>query len=122
MVDPKDPELRIAKLLDPGTNHLITERDKSGMLAARGKIKGNEVVVFASDPTVQGGALGPEGYLPRTRGAPSPNPRHPRPHHRDHRSARFSGPARAAGQPDLRRYRGRIRSAARACCPLARRR
>ena len=61
MTDPKDPELRIAKLLDPGTNHLITERDKSGMLAARGKIKGNEVVVFASDPTVQGGALGPEG-------------------------------------------------------------
>ena len=57
MTDPKDPELRIAKLLDPGTNHLITQRDQSGMLAARGKIKGNEVVVFASDPTVQGGAL-----------------------------------------------------------------
>ena len=31
------------------------------MLAARGQIKGNEVVVFASDPTIQGGALGPEG-------------------------------------------------------------
>ncbi|MEY4421847.1 MAG: hypothetical protein RL581_385 [Actinomycetota bacterium] len=61
MTDPKDPELRIAKLVDAGTNHLITERDQSGMLAARGKIKGNEVVVFASDPTVQGGALGPEG-------------------------------------------------------------
>ena len=61
MTDPKDPELRIAKLLDPGTNHLITQRDQSGMLAARGKIKGNEVVVFASDPTVQGGALGPDG-------------------------------------------------------------
>ena len=61
MIDPKDPELRIAKLLDPGTNHLITERDNSGMLAARGKIKGNEVVVFASDPTVQGGALGTDG-------------------------------------------------------------
>lgn len=61
MTDPKDPELRIARLLDAGTNHLITERDKSGMLAARGTIKGNEVVVFASDPTVQGGALGPDG-------------------------------------------------------------
>ena len=57
MIDPKDPELRIAKLLDPGTNHLITEHDKSGMLAARGKIKGNEVVVFASDPNVQGGGV-----------------------------------------------------------------
>jgi acetyl-CoA/propionyl-CoA carboxylase carboxyl transferase subunit len=61
MTDLKDPELRIAKLVDAGTNHLITERDQSGMLAARGKIKGNDVVVFASDPTVQGGALGPEG-------------------------------------------------------------
>ena len=66
MTDPKDPELRIAKLLDPGTNHLITERDQSGMLAARGKIKGNEVVVFASDPTVQGGALGPDGAKVRS--------------------------------------------------------
>ena len=45
MEDSKDPELRIAKLLDPGTNHLITERDQSGMLAARGKIKGNEVIL-----------------------------------------------------------------------------
>ncbi len=35
MTDPKDPELRIAKLVDAGTNHLITERDQSGRLAAR---------------------------------------------------------------------------------------
>jgi acetyl-CoA/propionyl-CoA carboxylase carboxyl transferase subunit len=61
MLDPKDPELRIAKLLDAGTKKLITSRDASGVLAARGKIKGNDVVVFSSDPTVQGGALGPEG-------------------------------------------------------------
>ncbi|MFM8921165.1 MAG: acyl-CoA carboxylase subunit beta [Candidatus Nanopelagicaceae bacterium] len=61
MPDSKDPELRISKLLDGGTCQLITKRDKSGMLAASGKIKGNDVIVFASDPTVQGGALGPEG-------------------------------------------------------------
>ena len=61
MIDPKDPELRIKKLLDPGTYTLITSRDQSGMLAARGEIKGNQVVVFASDPTVQGGALGADG-------------------------------------------------------------
>lgn len=61
MSDSKDPELRISKLLDGGTCQLITKRDKSGMLAASGKIKGNDVIVFASDPTVQGGALGPEG-------------------------------------------------------------
>lgn len=61
MPDSKDPELRISKLLDGGTCQLITKRDKSGMLAASGKVKGNDVIVFASDPTVQGGALGPEG-------------------------------------------------------------
>ena len=61
MTDPKDPELRIKKLLDPGTSSLISSRDQSGMLAARGSIKGNPVIVFASDPTVQGGALGADG-------------------------------------------------------------
>ena len=61
MLDLRDPELRISKLLDAQTIQLITPRDKSGMIAARGKVKGNEVVVFASDPTIQGGALGPEG-------------------------------------------------------------
>ena len=61
MCDPKDPELRITKLLDSDTCTLITSRDQSGMLAARGEIKGNQVIVFASDPTVQGGALGADG-------------------------------------------------------------
>ena len=61
MTDPKDPELRIKKLLDPGTSSLISSHDQSGMLASRGSIKGNPVIVFASDPTVQGGALGADG-------------------------------------------------------------
>ena len=61
MSDTRDPAWRIAHLLDPGTSTLISEQDKSGVLAATGKIKGSDVVVFASDPNVQGGALGPEG-------------------------------------------------------------
>lgn len=61
MIDPKDPELRISKLMDNEKFNLITPRDKSGVVAATGKIKGNKVVVFASDPSIQGGALGPEG-------------------------------------------------------------
>ena len=61
MSDTRDPEWRINHLLDPGTTKLISEKDKSGVLAATGQIKGNDVVVFASDPNVQGGALGPEG-------------------------------------------------------------
>ena len=61
MSDTRDPEWRINHLLDPGTTKLISEKDKSGVLAATGQIKGNDVVVFASDPNVQGGALGPDG-------------------------------------------------------------
>ena len=61
MSDTRDPEWRINHLLDPGTTKLISEKDKSGVLAAAGQIKGNDVVVFASDPNVQGGALGPDG-------------------------------------------------------------
>lgn len=61
MSDTRDPEWRIAHLLDPGTSTLISPHDNSGVLAATGKIKGNDVVVFASDPNVQGGALGPQG-------------------------------------------------------------
>ena len=63
MIDSKDPELRISKLMDNEKYELITPRDKSGVVAATGKIKGNKVVVFASDPSIQGGALGPEGAL-----------------------------------------------------------
>lgn len=61
MNETRDPIWRIAHLLDPGTSKLISEHDKSGVIAATGKIKENDVVVFASDPYVQGGALGPEG-------------------------------------------------------------
>jgi acetyl-CoA/propionyl-CoA carboxylase carboxyl transferase subunit len=63
MIDLKDPELRISKLMDNEKFNLIMPRDKSGVVAATGKIKGNKVVVFASDPSIQGGALGPEGAL-----------------------------------------------------------
>ena len=59
--DPRDPQLRIERLLDPSTVELLTPRDSSGMIAATGAIKGNRVVVFASDATIQGGALGVEG-------------------------------------------------------------
>ena len=60
-VDPRDPELRIARLLDPNTVELITPRDESGMIAATGAIKGNKVIVFASDATIKSGALGIAG-------------------------------------------------------------
>ena len=60
-VDPRDPELRIQRLLDPGTDSLLVERTDCGMVAATGAIKGNRVVVFASDATIKSGALGVAG-------------------------------------------------------------
>jgi acetyl-CoA/propionyl-CoA carboxylase carboxyl transferase subunit len=61
VVDPRDPLLRIQRLLDPGTESLLVERTDCGMIAATGSIKGNKVVVFASDATIKSGALGVDG-------------------------------------------------------------
>ena len=60
-MDTRGPEVRMRRLLDADSLHLITARDKSGMLAGIGNIDAQPVVVFASDATIQGGALGPEG-------------------------------------------------------------
>ena len=59
--DPRNPNARLAALLDPGSLELITPDDDSGMLAAVGTINGNRVVAFCSDATVMGGAMGVQG-------------------------------------------------------------
>lgn len=59
--DPQDPQVRMERLTDSGSLALIMPHDKSGMLAATGAVAGNPVVLFASDATIQGGALGPAG-------------------------------------------------------------
>jgi acetyl-CoA/propionyl-CoA carboxylase carboxyl transferase subunit len=59
--DPRNPNLRLAALLDEGSLELITEDDASGMLAAVGTIDGTHVVAFCSDATVMGGAMGEVG-------------------------------------------------------------
>ncbi len=61
MMDTRDPQVRIEHLADPDSVELITPRDSSGMLAATASVAGNRVVIFASDATIQGGALGVEG-------------------------------------------------------------
>ncbi|HEY9294600.1 MAG TPA: carboxyl transferase domain-containing protein [Microlunatus sp.] len=60
-IDPRNPNLRLAALLDEGSLELITEDDGSGMLAATGTIDGNQVVAFCSDATMSGGAMGNDG-------------------------------------------------------------
>ncbi|MGO4131924.1 acyl-CoA carboxylase subunit beta [Janibacter sp. RAF52] len=51
----------MAAFLDEGSLELITEDDDSGMLAATGTVGGQPVVVFASDATIMGGAMGVAG-------------------------------------------------------------
>ena len=57
----RNPEDRLAALFDPGTLRLLTPHDDSGAVAARGQIGGMLAAAFASDPKVQGGALGTAG-------------------------------------------------------------
>ena len=60
---PRDPVARLAALFDGGTLELLTalSPDGSGAVAATGLIGGSGAVAFASDPRVQGGAMGTEG-------------------------------------------------------------
>jgi len=60
---PRDPVARLAALFDDGTMSPLTATaiEGSGAVAATGLIDGSGAVVFASDPRVQGGAMGTEG-------------------------------------------------------------
>jgi acetyl-CoA/propionyl-CoA carboxylase carboxyl transferase subunit len=54
----RDPLSRLEALFDPGTLELLLPADDSGMLTGTGTIDGVLTVAFASDPRVQGGAVG----------------------------------------------------------------
>ena len=60
-MDPRDPIARIERLVDNGAHELLIPRTDCGMVAVTGDIKGNKVVVFASDATIKSGALGVDG-------------------------------------------------------------
>jgi len=60
-LDPRSPSARLAALFDEGTFEPITAVDDSGVLAGVGRMLGTPAVAFASDPTIQGGALGSAG-------------------------------------------------------------
>jgi len=59
--DPRNPNRRLAALLDAGSLKLISADDGSGMLAGTGTVNGSPVVAFCSDATVMGGAMGLDG-------------------------------------------------------------
>jgi acetyl-CoA/propionyl-CoA carboxylase carboxyl transferase subunit len=60
-LDPRSPRARLIEFFDDGDFTLITPEDDRGVLAAVGRTHGTHVVAFATDPTVQGGAMGSDG-------------------------------------------------------------
>ncbi len=60
-LDPRSPRARLTAFFDNGEFTLITPEDDRGVVAATGRANGANVVVFATDPTVQGGAMGNDG-------------------------------------------------------------
>ena len=59
--DPRNPNFRLAALLDEGSLKLLGPDDGCGMLAATGTVNGTPVAAFCSDATVMGGAMGNDG-------------------------------------------------------------
>src|SRR5262249_1773078 len=67
--DFRDPEVRLAALLDPGTLGPLPAgtgasrpvNGSSGVMSARGTIGGSPVIAFATDATRLGGAMGSAG-------------------------------------------------------------
>jgi acetyl-CoA/propionyl-CoA carboxylase carboxyl transferase subunit len=57
----RDPEHRIGQLLDAETLIPLRPRDASGVFPARGRINGAKVIVYCTDATKMGGAMGAEG-------------------------------------------------------------
>src|SRR5664279_5575769 len=60
-IDPREPEVRLAALMDPGTLQDLFATDTSGVAAARGRIDGSKVIAYCTDATRMGGAMGHEG-------------------------------------------------------------
>jgi acetyl-CoA/propionyl-CoA carboxylase carboxyl transferase subunit len=57
----RDPQARLEALFDAGSLELLLPADDSGILAGAGRIAGMPAVAFASDPRIQGGAMGSAG-------------------------------------------------------------
>ncbi|MPZ84265.1 MAG: acyl-CoA carboxylase subunit beta [Actinophytocola sp.] len=60
-LDPREPEVRLTKLLDEGSVAPLRPGDSSGVYAVRGRIEGTKVIAYCTDATKMGGAMGTEG-------------------------------------------------------------
>jgi acetyl-CoA/propionyl-CoA carboxylase carboxyl transferase subunit len=59
--DWRDPAVRLAELLDPGSLRKLAPFDNSGVYAVQGTVAGSRVVAYATDPQKMGGAMGSDG-------------------------------------------------------------
>lgn len=60
-IDPREPEVRLSALMDPGSIAGLFPEDTSGVWAVRGRIGGARTIAFCTDGTRMGGALGTDG-------------------------------------------------------------
>lgn len=60
--DARAPRNRLAQLLG-GDLTVVGDEPDSGVVVAIGRVDGGDVIAFATDPAIQGGALGREGCL-----------------------------------------------------------
>ncbi|MGH3858346.1 acyl-CoA carboxylase subunit beta [Actinokineospora sp.] len=60
-LDPRDPLVRLAQLLDPDSMAPLRPADTSGVFAVRGRVDGVKVIAYCTDATKMGGAMGTEG-------------------------------------------------------------
>lgn len=62
-LDPRNPEVRLGRLLDRDSMRPLIQPDASGVRPVRGRISGIEVVAYCTDGTSMGGALGLAGAM-----------------------------------------------------------
>jgi acetyl-CoA/propionyl-CoA carboxylase carboxyl transferase subunit len=59
--DSRDPLARLEALFDPGSVQVLFADDGAGVVTGLGTVRGVAAAVFATDPRVQGGAMGSGG-------------------------------------------------------------
>jgi acetyl-CoA/propionyl-CoA carboxylase carboxyl transferase subunit len=57
----RDPHIRLAEFFGADSFHVLSAEPGSGVVTALGTIHGHPTVAFATDPALQGGAMGTEG-------------------------------------------------------------
>src|SRR5690349_6149943 len=59
--DLRDPQVRLRSLFDAGSLRTVHAPDRSGVVVARGHIKGRPAIAYATDATTMAGATGSDG-------------------------------------------------------------